>query len=76
MHAIIWSKEDCNFCRMAKDVLRAYNVEYEERVIGTDWTKQDLLEVVPNATTVPQIFINGYHIGGFTDLHSFLKSRY
>lgn len=53
---------------MAKNLLSSKNIEYEERLIGKTWTKQDLLEAVPNARTVPQIFLNEKHIGGYNEL--------
>jgi hypothetical protein len=33
-----------------------------------DWTREQLLEAVPDARTLPQIFLDDQHIGGFTDL--------
>lgn len=68
MKAIVWSKYSCMFCEQAKVLLKRHNIEFEERKIGEGWTKEQLLESVPNARTVPQIFINDEYIGGFTDL--------
>ena len=48
--------------------------EYEERNLASGkWTKEQLLEVAPNARTVPQIFIDGNLIGGFTELRQYLQ---
>ena len=44
--------------------------KFEERVIGEGWTKEQLLEAVPNARTVPQIFLGEEYVGGFTDLRA------
>lgn len=54
-------------------MLKIKGIEYEERNIteGT-WTKEQLLEAVPNARSVPQIFLNGEYIGGFTELRTHL----
>lgn len=69
MEAIVWSKENCAFCEQAKTLLKAKNVTFEERVIGSsNWTKEDLLREVPNARTVPQIFLNGELVGGLDGL--------
>mgnify|MGYP003328769383 CR=1 FL=1 len=38
-----------------------------------DWTKEQLLEAVPTARTVPQIFIDDKLIGGFTELKKHLQ---
>ena len=68
MKAIVWSKNACPFCDQAKNLLKLKGIEFEERNISTDWTREQLLEAVPNARTVPQIFLNEQLIGGFTEL--------
>lgn len=68
MKAIIWSKYHCTFCDQAKALLKQKGITFEERKIGDGWTKEDLLEAVPAARTVPQIFIDGKLIGGFAEL--------
>lgn len=68
MKAIIWSKDNCPYCVQAKQLLKIKGIEFEEKKIGTDYTKEDLLEAVPGAQTVPQIFLDGTLIGGFTEL--------
>ena len=69
--AIIWSTPTCSFCKNAKAELTKRGIEYEERIIGVNWTKEQLLEVVPNARTVPQIFIDEIYVGGYTELMSY-----
>jgi glutaredoxin len=71
--AIVWSKENCPYCQQAKALLEARGIEFEERNISQDWTREQLLEAVPNARTLPQIFLDEQHIGGFTDLRSHLR---
>ena len=73
MKAIVWSKNACPFCDQAKNLLKLKGIEFEERNISTDWTREQLLEAVPNARTLPQIFLDDQHIGGFTDLRSHLR---
>lgn len=73
MKAIIWSKYHCPYCDQAKKLLEQKGIEIEERKIGDGFSKDDLLEAVPNARTVPQIFIDGQLIGGFTELRTFLN---
>lgn len=68
MNAVIWSKDMCPYCERAKALLKQKGVQYEERKIGGGYTKEQLLESVPNARTVPQIFLDGTLIGGYDDL--------
>lgn len=68
MKAIVWSKDHCPFCVQAKQLLDIKEIEFEERKIGEGWTKEQLLEAVPTARTVPQIFLGDEYVGGFTEL--------
>ena len=68
MKAIVWSKYNCTFCEQAKQLLAQRGIQYEERKIGDGWTREDLLEAVPTARSVPQIFIDDKLIGGFNEL--------
>ena len=74
MRAIVWSKTPCPYCDRAKDLLKSRGIEFEERNItrGT-WTKEQLMESVPGARSVPQIFINYQHVGGFNELVKYLE---
>ncbi len=71
--AIVWSKDACPFCDQAKNLLKLKGIEYEERNIIRDWTREQLLVAVSNARTVPQIFLDEQLIGGFTELRKHLK---
>jgi glutaredoxin len=68
MKAIVWSKDHCPFCDQAKNLLKMKGIEFEEKKIGHGYTKEQLLEAVPTARTVPQIFLDETLIGGFTEL--------
>jgi glutaredoxin len=71
--AIVWSKDACPFCDQAKNLLKLKGIEYEERNISKDWTREQLLEAVPTARTLPQIFLDEQLIGGFTELRKHLQ---
>jgi glutaredoxin 3 len=73
MRAIVWSRNQCPYCDQAKNLLKLKNIEFEERNISLDYTKEQLLEAVPTARTVPQIFLDGELIGGFTELKKHLN---
>jgi glutaredoxin len=73
MKAIVWSKEQCPYCDQAKALLKSKGIEVEEKKIGSGYTKEQLLEAVPTARTVPQIFIDERLIGGFTDLQKYMQ---
>ena len=66
--AIVWSKDQCPYCDQAKALLKSRGIEYEERNVSQNWTREQLLEAVPNARTVPQIFLDEELVGGFNEL--------
>jgi glutaredoxin len=73
MKAVVWSKYHCPYCDQAKALLKQRGITFEERKIGDGYTKEELMEAVPDARTVPQIFVDEQLIGGFTELKTFLE---
>jgi glutaredoxin len=73
MKATIWSKYHCPYCDQAKALLQQKGIQFEEKKIGDGYTREELLEAVPNARTVPQIFLDDKLIGGFTELRTHLQ---
>jgi len=74
MKAIVWSNVGCSYCEQAKNLLKAKDIEFEERNIAHGpWTVQQLQEAVPGARTVPQIFIDEKYIGGYQELQKHLE---
>jgi glutaredoxin len=74
MKAVVWSKYNCPYCDQAKALLKMKGIAFEEKKIGDGYTKEDLLEAVPTARTVPQIFLDEELIGGYNELKSKLTS--
>lgn len=72
MKAVVWSKDNCPYCDQAKGLLKMKGIEFEEKKIGHGYTTEQLLEAVPGARTVPQIFIDDTLVGGFTELKTHL----
>jgi glutaredoxin len=73
MKAVVWSKDACPFCVQAKALLESRGIEFEERNVSKDWTREQLLEAVPTARTLPQIFLDDKLVGGFTELRKHLQ---
>jgi glutaredoxin 3 len=71
---IIYTKENCPYCRLAKELLSAHQMPYEEIRIDLDDAKRDEMISLSNRRTVPQIFINDQSIGGYDDLAALAKS--
>ncbi|QZO02336.1 glutaredoxin 3 [Chenggangzhangella methanolivorans] len=62
---------DCPYCHMAKDLLRRKGVAFEEIDVGREPERRpEMIERAGGRMTVPQIFIDGAHVGGCDDLHA------
>ena len=66
---VIYTGPICNFCSAAKHLLSKKKIKYEEIDIGNNVEKRDeMLKKSNGAKTVPQIFIEEKHIGGYVEL--------
>ena len=66
----IYSKAFCGYCARAKRLLDSKGIDYEEYDITMGGPKRaEMLQRAPGRTTVPQIFIDGRHVGGSDDLY-------
>lgn len=66
----VFTKPGCPFCAKAKQELIDNKIRYEEIILGTDATSVSL-KAVTGRSTVPQVFINGEHIGGSEELSKY-----
>ena len=74
---MLYSKSYCGYCNTAKSIFKKHKVDNIE-IKELDLTKngceiQDALEKLTIQRTVPNIFINGKHIGGCSDLEKLEK---
>ncbi len=67
----IYSGPFCPYCTKAKALLDKKNVSYEDFNVKEDSARFDeMLSLSKGRKTIPQIFINGQHIGGCDDLYA------
>jgi glutaredoxin 3 len=72
---LIYTKSYCPYCDYAKDLLTNKNLSYTEVDVEHDEKElQTMLSKSNGLRTVPQIFINDKHIGGFDNLSALNKS--
>ncbi len=68
-HVEIYTKAFCGYCHRAKALLESKGVSFEEYDITMGGPKRgEMLDRANGGTTVPQIFIDGEHIGGSDQL--------
>ena len=65
----IYTGPMCNYCSAAKHLLNKKKINYKEIDIGYDEKKrEDMLKKSNGAKTIPQIFIEEKHVGGYVEL--------
>ena len=69
----IWVKPACPFCDMAKALCENRQLKYTYKQLGTDFTREQVLESFPGARTFPQIKVHGTNIGGYDKLAPYLE---
>lgn len=77
---IVYSRDGCEWCDKAKELLIQNNFPHTEYKLGVHYTKETLREKLGltdyDRLTVPQIFYNGKHIGGHDHLVRHLDERF
>jgi glutaredoxin 3 len=68
MKATIYSSAICPYCVAAKNYLRNKGVDYEEVRIDLDPVRREEMLARARRTSVPQIFFEDVHVGGYDDL--------
>ena len=74
MKIIIYTQNSCLYCQFAKDEFKKRDWEYTEYNLSDDENKVSLLKRLSDVKTVPQIWIDDKHIGGYDELMVHLKS--
>ena len=65
----------CNFCEAAKRLFLRNNLEFKELDISTkDGLREEMIQKSNGRRTIPQIFFEDKHIGGYQELRALEKS--
>ena len=71
----VYTTNICPYCDRAKQLLRKHNLSFEEINVSSNILKrEEMLKRSNGRQTVPQIFINGNHVGGCDDLYALDKA--
>jgi glutaredoxin-like protein len=68
----VFAREGCEYCVRAKAMLREAGIDFQEMVLNRDYNEATL-RAVSGKATVPQVFINGEHIGGSEELEAYMN---
>tara|TARA_B100001250_G_scaffold350142_1_gene321700 strand:- start:539 stop:778 length:240 start_codon:yes stop_codon:yes gene_type:complete len=65
----------CNFCDAAKRLLLRNNLEFKEIDISTkDGLREEMIKKANGRRTIPQIFFDNHHVGGYQELRTLEKN--
>lgn len=71
----VYTKDDCAYCMMAKATLARHMMQFNEYKLHHDFTKGQIQEKFPEAKTFPIIVVDGFYIGGYNQLSSYLEEQ-
>ena len=71
----VYSGPMCNFCDAAKRLLTRNNLNYNEIDISTkEGLRDEMTKKANGRRTIPQIFFDDYHVGGYQELRELEKT--
>lgn len=70
----VYTTNYCPYCVRAKDLLKRKGASFSEVNVEDDAEREKMITLAGGRRTVPQIFINDFHVGGFDDLHALDKA--
>ncbi|PHS22086.1 MAG: glutaredoxin [Robiginitomaculum sp.] len=75
MSVVIYGKKNCIYCSKAIDLAVLEHLDFEYLNIDDAQNKANLLEAFPNVKTVPQIWVDGFHVGGYHEFAATIETK-
>ena len=73
---IIYTGPLCNYCDAAKRLLTRNNIHYKEINIATvEGSRDEMIKKANGKKTIPQIFFDNQHIGGYDEVRTLEKEK-
>ena len=69
----VYSKDYCPYCKAAKSLLEQLGWRYKEYEVTQNWKKHQEMIRRSGRKTVPQVFIDDQHIGGYDDFSAYVR---
>ena len=67
---VIYSSNSCRYCVMAKDFMEKKGIQFDVRDVNIGKNAREMSERTNGSRSIPQIFINHKHIGGWAELNT------
>jgi|TARA_R100000742_G_C4264018_1_gene81894 glutaredoxin len=73
MKAVLYSKDNCQWCDRVKTLFDSVEISYLEYKYDKHFTKEQFYSEFGKEATFPQVSIDGYHVGGCKDTLQYLQ---
>ncbi len=73
MKAVLYSKDNCQWCDRVKSLFDSVKISYLEYKYEQHFTKEQFYAEFGKEATFPQVSIDGYHVGGCKDTLQYLQ---
>ena len=75
MKAVLWSKDNCQWCERVRQLFAATNIEYLEYKLDKDFTRKQFYEEFEEGATFPQVQLDNQYIGGCKETLRYLQEK-
>ena len=75
MKAVLWSKENCQWCERVRQLFSHCKIDYLEYKLDKDFTRKQFYEEFEEGATFPQVQLDNKHIGGCKDTLHYLQEK-
>ena len=73
---IVYTGPFCNFCDAAKRLLKRNGLSFSEIDVSSgESIREEMIKKSNGQRTIPQIFFDDHHVGGYTELRELEKSN-
>jgi len=75
MKAVLWSKDNCQWCERVRQLFTHCKIEYLEYKLDKDFTRSQFIQEFEEGATFPQVQLDNKHIGGCKDTLHYLQEK-
>ena len=75
MKAVLWSRDNCQWCERVRQLFTHCKIDYLEYKLDKDFTRRQFYEEFEEGATFPQVQLDNKHIGGCKDTLHYLQEK-
>ena len=75
MKAVLWSRDNCQWCERVRHLFAATKIEYLEYKLDRDFTRVQFYEEFEEGATFPQVQLDNEYIGGCKETLRYLQEK-